>query len=131
MNISSGTSVLDSSPRIAILMSGFFLVILAEHIAHCAPGEDYQGVFQKSIGAARRVLVPRAAVPALQIYKAKLQIAATGVQGDWVFALYTGGLFMTTNRPSRQAGAKENSNKGNWEKKRKGAKKKPQVNSFS
>ena len=24
-----------------------FLVILAEHIAHCAPGEDYQGVFQK------------------------------------------------------------------------------------
>ena len=112
-------------------MFGFFLVILAEHIAHCTPGEDYQGAFQKSIGAARRVLVPRAAVPALQIYKAKLQIAATGVQGNWVFALYTGGLFMTTNRPRRQAGAKENSNKGNWEKKRKGAKKKLQVNSFS
>ena len=81
-------------------MFGFFLLILAEHIAHCTPGEDYQGAFQKSIGAARRVLVPRAAVPALQIYKAKLQMAATGVQGDWVFALYTGGLFMTTNRPS-------------------------------
>ena len=113
-------------------MSGFFFVILAEHIAHCAPGEDYRGVFQKSIGAARRVLVPRAAVPALQIYKAKFQIAATGAQGDWVFALFTGGLFMTTNRPRRQAGAKENSNKGNSEKKRKGAKnQKPQVNSFS
>ena len=106
-------------------------MVLAEHIAHCAPGEDHQGAFQKSIGAARRVLVPRAAVPALQIYKAKLQIAATGVQGDWVFALHTGGLFLITNRPRRQAGAKENSNKGNWEKKRKGAKKKPQVNSFS
>ena len=117
MNISSGTSVLDSSPQIAILMSGFFLVILAEHIAHCAPGEDYEGVFQKSIGAARRVLVPRAAVPALQIYKAKLQIAATGVQGDWVFALYTGGLFMTTNRPRRQASAKENQIMGTGEKK--------------
>ena len=72
-------------------MSGFFLVILAEHIAHCAPGEDYQGVFQKSIGAARRVLVPRAAAPALQIYKAKLQIAATGVQGDWVLIYLQGG----------------------------------------
>ena len=72
-------------------MSGFFLVILAEHIAHCAPGEDHQGVFQKSIGAARRVLVPRAAAPALQIYKAKLQIAATGVQGDWVLIYLQGG----------------------------------------
>ena len=65
----------------AILMCGFFWVILAEHIAHCAPGEDYQGVFEKSIGAARPMLVPRKAVPALQIHKAKLQIAATGVQG--------------------------------------------------
>ena len=47
MNISSGTSVLDSSPRIAILVSGFFLVILAENIANCAPGEDYKGEFQE------------------------------------------------------------------------------------
>ena len=77
----------------AILMSGFFGVILAEHIAHCTPGEDHQGVFQKSIGAARRVLVPREAVPALQIYKAKLQIAATGVQGDWAL-LYLQGDYL-------------------------------------
>ena len=80
-------------------MSGFFLVILAEHIAHCAPGEDYQGVFQKSIGAARRVLVPRTTVPVLHIYKAKLQIAATGVQGDWVFASFTGGI-VYDNKPA-------------------------------
>ena len=74
----------------AILMSGFLWVILAEHIAHCTPGEDHPGVFQKGIGAARRVLVPREAVPALQIYKAKLQIAATGVQGDWVLLYLQG-----------------------------------------
>ena len=80
-------------------MSGFFSVILAGHIAHCTPGEDHQGVFQKSIGAARRVLVPRAAVPAFQIYKAKLQIAATGVQGDWVFASFTGGI-VYDNKPA-------------------------------
>ena len=80
-------------------MSGFFLVILAEHIAHCAPGEDYQGVFQKSIGAARRVLVPRTTVPVLHIYIAKLQIAATGVQGDWVFASFTGGI-VYDNKPA-------------------------------
>ena len=69
-------------------MSGFFLVILAEHIAYCTPGEDYQGLFQKYIGATRRVLVPRAAVPALHINKEKLQTAATGAQGIGFLLIY-------------------------------------------